>query len=104
MSAYQKQKVLRFPMEGDLYEFEQKHAKFFSYGAAGTFQIAPTIKNYIDYVLTSNYDGDGEYRKTRALTENEKEKYRPIWEQILPGIDMNQVRLVEFCWYGCSEA
>ena len=38
------------------------------------------------------------------ITKNEKEKYRPIWEQILPGIDMNKVRLVEFCWYNCSEA
>lgn len=104
MSAYQKQKVLRFPMEGDLYEFEQAHAKFFGYGAPGAFQIAPTTEGYIDYVLVSNCDGDGEYGKTRSLTENEKRKYKPIWEQILPDIDMDKVRLVEFCWYNCSEA
>lgn len=104
MSAYCKEKVLRFPLEGDPWEFEETHTSLFSYGKPGMFQVAPTVKNYIDFVLEYDGDSDGEYGKTRALTENEKEKYRPVWEQIILGIDMNKVRLVEFCWYDCSEA
>lgn len=106
MSTYHKEKVLRFPMGEDvnLEEFEEAHRDLFGYSETGKFQIAPTCESYIDYVLHCEYDCDGEYGKTRALTENEKEKYRPVWEQIIPDIDMNKVRLVEFCWYDVTEA
>lgn len=69
------------------------------------FQIAPADGDFIDFVLSDDYGCDAaEYGKTRALTENEKRKYGPVWEQIIPNIDMNRVRLVEFCWYNCCEA
>jgi len=105
MSDYRKEKVLRYPMKGDLDAFKEQHENLFGYGTPGMFQIAPTENGFIDFVLSGSYDCDaGEYGKTRALTENEKQKYRPVWEQIVPGIDMSRVRLVEFCWYDCSEA
>lgn len=104
MSTYCKEKVLRFPMGGDLEQFEEAHSDLFDYGTPGLFQIAPTRESYIDLVLERESDWDGEYGKTRALTENEKKKYRPIWEKIIPGIDMSKVRLVEFCWYNATEA
>lgn len=105
MSTYCKEKVLRYPLpDVDLEEFEDAHSDVFGYGDVGRFQIAPTREAYVDYVLHQEYDCDGEYGKTRALTENEKKKYRSIWEKIIPGIDMNKVRLVEFCWYNATEA
>ena len=104
MSTYCKEKVLRFPMDGDLEEFAEAHGDLFSYGEPGKFQIAPTETGYIDFVLSYEFDCDGEYGKTRALTANERRKYQPIWEQIIPGIDMERVRLVEFCWYDATEA
>lgn len=104
MSTYCKERVLRFPVDGNLEQFEETHHTLFDYGVPGMFQIAPTCKGYIDLVLLREFDCDGEYGKTRALTKNEQEKYRPVWEQIIPDIDMNRVRLVEFCWYNATEA
>jgi len=104
MSTYCKEKVLRFPMDGDLEDFEESHSAFFDYCTPGMFQIAPTCESYIDLVLSYEYDCDGEYGKTRALTANERKKYEPIWQQIIPDIDMERVRLVEFCWYNSTEA
>lgn len=91
-------------MDGDLEQFEEAHSDLFDYGTPGMFQIAPTCRGFIDFVLNCDCNSDGEYGKTRALTENEKEKYRPTWEQIVSEIDMDQVRLVEFCWYHATEA
>ena len=50
------------------------------------------------------YDISKSYGKTRALTDREKAKYLPVFQQIDPDVNMNFVRLVEFCWYNCSEA
>lgn len=116
MSTYVREKVLRIPMEklniqltederDDLgWGLEQKFPKIFGYADIGKFQLAPTETDYIDYVLDYEYDADGEYGKTRALYECEKDKYRPIFQQLDPNIMMTNVRLVEFCWYNGCEA
>lgn len=107
MSTYVREKVLRIPMDCDYYgmeEIEERNSDLFSYATVGKFQIAPTDSNFIDYVLDKEWDADGEWGKTRALYAREQDKYRPIWQQILPDIDMSKVRLVEFCWYNGCEA
>lgn len=116
MSTYVREKVLRIPLEklnikltederDDLgWGLEQKFPEIFGYADIGKFQLAPTETDYIDYVLDYEYDADGEYGKTRALYECEKDKYRPIFQQIDPNVIMNDVRLVEFCWYNGCEA
>lgn len=105
MSDYCREKVLRYPVSQDKYEIEELYPELFQYSSSPHFQPAPTEADFIDYVLISEYGVDcGEWGKTRALTENEQNKYRPIFQQIFPDIDMNQVRLVEYCWYNCSEA
>ena len=107
MSTYVREKVMRIPMDceyDEMEEIENQNRSLFGYGDVGKFQIAPTEESYIDYVLEYEWDADGEYGKTRALYPREQEKYRPIWQQILPNIDMSKVRLVEFCWYNCCEA
>lgn len=124
MSTYVREKVLRIPMERlnmsaikntlaanhEDYEddfcfyLESDFPTLFSYATEHMFQIAPTEESYIDYVLEYEYDADGEYGKTRALSDNEKAKYLPIFQQIDPDVNMDNVRLVEFCWYNCCEA
>ena len=126
MSTYVREKVLRIPMKyvdmsyvkdvivkkynDEDYEddfswyLENAFPDLFNYATVGKFQIAPTEEYFLDYVLEYEWDVDGEYGKTRALYETEKEKYLPVFQKIDPGIDMNYVRLVEFCWYNSTEA
>lgn len=126
MSTYVREKVLRIPMEridmnyikdivARKYPNENHEDDFswylesalpdvFDYATVGKFQIAPTESPFFDYVLDYEYDADGEYGKTRALYESEKTKYLPVFQKIDPNIDMNYVRLVEFCWYNGCEA
>ena len=124
MSTYVREKVLRIPFNklnmGDInnvlaqkyedyeddYSFYLENAfpDIFSYGTKHKFQIAPTVEGFIDYVLEKEWDANGEYGITRALTDNEKEKYRPKFAQIDPNINMDFVRLVDFCWYNSCEA
>lgn len=104
MSTYVKEKVLRYPMDGDLEALEEKHQSVFSWAKPGKFQIAPTERGFIDFVLNRESDADGEYGKTRALSKKEQEKYRTTWEEVIPDVNMSNVRLVEFCWYNATEA
>ena len=115
MSTYVREKVLRIPVEKLHWDFvdelddweidiKEKFPGLFDYGTKDKFQFAPTEESYVDFVLEREWDVDGEYGKTRSLTEREKAKYHPVFAQIDPDVDMNFVRLVEFCWYNCSEA
>ena len=126
MSTYVREKVLRIPMqridmsyikniivqkypdknhEDDFsWYLESALPDVFDYATVGKFQIAPTEDNYIDYVLEYEWDADGEYGKTRALYDSEKKKYLLIFQKIDPNINMDYVRLVEFCWYNGCEA
>jgi hypothetical protein len=126
MSTYVREKVLRIPMErinmdyikniiAQKYPNEDHEDDFswylesvfpdiFDYRTVNKFQIAPTEESYIDYVLEYELDADGEYGKTRALYESEKVKYMPAFQKIDPNINMDFVRLVEFCWYNGCEA
>lgn len=124
MSTYVREKVLRIPFnrvdmhyiksvlaskyddykDGFPLHLELEFPDLFDYGTVGKFQLAPTEKLFFDYVLDYEYDAYGEYGKTRALTDNEKRKYLPVFQKIDPSINMNYVRLVEFCWYNGTEA
>lgn len=126
MSTYVKEKVLRIPR--DKFNFthiikkleeqfpdedimddlgcyiENVFPDLFDYGTKNKFQLAPTEEEFIDYVLDREWDCDGDYGKVRDLYESEKEKFKPIFQQLDPDINMDYVRLVEFCWYNGSEA
>ena len=106
MSDYCREKVLRYPVDEDPWDIEERFTSLFKgCRELPTFQVAPTESRFIDYILESDYGCDcGDWGRNRALSENEKEKYKKVFEQIFPSIDMNKVRLVEYCWYNCSEA
>lgn len=114
MSTYVREKVLRIPFEKmglnpDEYddvgmELEEQFAGLFDYGKVGKFQFAPTDTWYIDYVLDYEWDADGEYGKTRALTEREKDAFDSVFRNVYHDVNMDDVRLVEFCWYNSTEA
>ena len=114
MSSYVREKVLRMPVTlselnmedtNDLTcDLEEKYPTLFEYAQPRCFQIAPTEELFLDYVLEYEWDANGEYGKVRELYPSEKERYKPIFQQILPEVNMNLVHLVEFCWYNCTEA
>lgn len=126
MSTYVREKVLRIPrhklnfaniarkleekfpgeevMDDLGYYIEEAFPDLFDYGTKKKFQLAPTCESFIDYVLEYEWDCDGEYGKIRELYDSEKEKFRPIFQQLDPDINMDFVRLVEFCWYNGCEA
>jgi hypothetical protein len=126
MSTYVREKVLRIPrhkfnfaniarkleekfpdediMDDLGYYIEKAFPDLFDYGTKKKFQLAPTCESFIDYVLEYEWDCDGEYGKIRELYDSEKEKFRPIFQQLDPDINMDFVRLVEFCWYNGCEA
>lgn len=116
VSTYVREKVLRVPFEKTNIQFteeemddrdcviEKRFPELFKYGTEGKFQLSPTESSYVDYVLEYEWDADGEYGKTRSLTEREKAKYLPVFQQICPNVNMDDVRLVEFCWYNGCEA
>ena len=67
----------------------------------GNFSRRP----FIDYILEYEYGSDcGDFGKVRELTDSEKLKYMRVFQHLNPSIDMDRVKLVEFCWYNCSEA
>ena len=125
MSTYVREKVLRIPvhkmnfahvvrqleekypdddvMDDITFYLEDVLPDLFGYGDRNKFQMSPTEERFIDYVLDYEYDCDGDYGKVRELYDSEKEKFRSTFEQIDPNINMDYVRLVEFCWYnGCD--
>ena len=116
MSTYVREKVLRIPMDklnisfteeemDDLgWAIEKKFPEIFNYGTVGKFQLAPTCGDFVDFLLDEEWDADGEYGKIRTLSDREKAKYLPEFQKIDPNVNMEFVRLVEFCWYNGCEA
>lgn len=117
MSDYHREKVLRIPMEDvginpkdydDIgYDLWEKYGDMFYWNGhrVGKFDVAPTEEWFIDFVLDEEYGADcGEWGKVRDLTAEERLKYLPVFQKLYPKVNMNNVHLVEFCWYNCSEA
>lgn len=123
MSTYVREKVLRIPFSKlsetfyknnsdlvgergifDVYELLSKYPGKFKRGENEFFQIAPTEEDFLDYVLEKDASTCGEWGRNRPLYENEQNKYRDVFQKIDPDINMTDVRLVEYCWYDCTEA
>lgn len=83
---------------------ERAFPELFSYGECGKFMFAPTCDTFLDYVIDHEYGAEGEYGKIRDLYEGEKAKYLSVFQKVLPDTDMEDVRLIEYCFYNCCEA
>ena len=70
----------------------------------GKFEIAPTEGDFLDLVIVSHICDGGEYGNSRYLTDEEVNKYLPMFKEILPFARAEDMRYVTFSWYNCSEA
>ena len=117
MSTYVREKVFRIPYEktGWQHRFkdvdaareycEQNFKSLFEHGKVGKFQFAPTESTFIDFVIEREYDAnDGEWGKVRELYQTEFNIFARLFAQIMPAAEFSAIRVVEFCWYNCSEA
>lgn len=112
MSDYRYMRVIRCKVDmnkigvSSLWDLEDKFPELFDIRLSNYFEKAPVEEeNYLDYVLKSeiSYDG-GDWGKSRYLTDNEAVKYLPLFKQIYPDVETDDLRAVEYCWYDCSEA
>lgn len=112
MSDYRYMRVIRCKVDmnkigvSSIWDLEDKFPELFDISQSNYFEKAPVEEeNYLDYVLESkvSYD-DGDWGKSRYLTDNETAKYLPLFQQIYPDVEEKDLRAVEFCWYDCSEA
>lgn len=86
-------------------KFEELFDRKYKKDVKGYFDIGfGTSERYLDFILYSDYgEESGEWYKARYTTPNEQNKYRETFEQIFPGLDMNRVHVVDYCWYNCCE-
>lgn len=112
MSSYRHTKLIRCKVNMDkievssLWELEEKFPDLFDMSTPNHFEIAPTEEEgYLDYVLKEKFSyGSDEWGKARYLTDNETNKYLPLFEKIYPAVKREDLRAVEFCWYDGCEA
>ena len=126
MSWYVRHKVLRIPfekldmstilndvrkkfpeetIEDDLWWYlEQYDPELFDYATPGKFYYAPTEDNFVDFMIERETDCDGDWGKVRDLYDTEKATFGPIFKKLDPKVNMDDVKLVEFCWYNATEA
>ena len=118
MSTFVREKVLRIPYEktGWQHRFEDVEAardyceknlkEFFDFSKkTKKFQFAPTDSSFIDYVIEHEYDADdGEWGKVRELYQTEFNTFARLFAQIMPDAEFSAIRVVEYCWYNCTEA
>ena len=109
MSEYCHRKVIRMKIS------EEEACKIFgvddAWGVSDLlekteFEIAPTFDFFLDYVLSSRNDAEGDWSRTRELYSSEYMKYSAKFEKLLKDriVKPSELRLVEYCWYDCSEA
>ena len=98
---------------------EKKFPNEFEYATVGKFQISPTEDEFIDFVLEYEWDSCCEvleyewdsccedFGKVRDLYNIEKENFLPVFQRLNPDFtleNMDNVKVVEFCWYNGCEA
>ena len=112
MSDYRYMRVIRCKVDmnkigvSSIWDLENKFPDLFDMSLPRYFEKAPVEEeNYLDYVLESkvSYD-DGNWGKSRYLTNSEAVKYLALFSQIYPDVRKEDLRAVEFCWYDCCEA
>lgn len=111
MSDYCRCKVIRLKVSPaqlnveSLWDLENKFPELFKFTNGKGFEVAPTEKDFIDYLLSSTYgEENSDFGRVRKLTEKEFLKYLPLFKILYPEVTIEDLRLVDYCWYNCAEA
>lgn len=113
MSDYERLKVIRMkPTEEQLKKLLEKLAKYGcdlwsmeDVNGLAKFRRSPTEAPFIDYTIYRTYgEENGEFVKTRPLMQIEIEPVLELFRRVIPDVSADQLRVVDFCWYNCSEA
>lgn len=76
---------------------------YFSIGYGYSYEGDQT-NHYVDFVLFRSYgDESGEWKRSRYLSDTEKEKWKIKFQKIFPNPDVDRLRLVDYCWYNGVE-
>ncbi len=60
---------------------------------------------YLSLVLDSTYGREsGDFGRNRLLSPTEQEKYKKIFEQVIPDVDPFKLKYVDYCYYNCCES
>lgn len=54
---------------------------------------------FLDYMLDYEYGASGDFENVRELTVKEYNKYKEIFEKVIPNIKPGDLRLVHYCYY-----
>jgi hypothetical protein len=118
MSDYKHQKVIRIPFPKeflkkcnteDPYDCEsylkEKLGEFWEHKDNNSFTLECTDKAYyIDWVYYYTYgEESGDWGSVRLLTDKELEVIRPYFDKIGVVYEDEDLRLVDYCYYNCSE-
>lgn len=119
MSEYERNKVVAYPISKeladvlddisirddprrDLFGREKGYFRiddYYSYGEREyNYYLVYILYNSCDY----DYDG-GDFGRARELRDSEKEKYKKLFEQIIP-VDENKFKYLDYTYYNCSNA
>ena len=125
MSDYVKKKAIRYPLTEK--DFKRFGLEYGDWDIINKFQeIDPNFidiphknqigfdsawndkddesKYYIDFVISYIYGADStDFGVSQLLTDEQKERYRAMFEKFIPDLDVDKFRLVYFCYYnGCD--
>lgn len=79
------------------WHYDSKKTPYFETGFGET-------QYYIDLVLYSSYGEEcGDWGNVSYLSEKEKEVFVPHFNKLGLGINPDDLRKVDYCWYNCSE-
>ena len=113
MSSYYYEEVVRLKLsQNELkrngidskWDLEDMFPNEFSKCEGGKFEVAPTEGDFLDLIIVEHIGDGGEYGNSRYLTDEEVNKYLPMFKEILPFARAEDMRYVTFSWYNCSEA
>lgn len=109
MSEYCHRKAVRMKISAEeackIFEVDDKW-NIMDYLEKTEFEVAPTNQFFIDYNLPCSNDAEGDWGRTRRLVNAEYLKYGNKFSKLLKRriVMPDELRLVEYCWYDCSEA
>lgn len=122
MSDYVHKKVIRYPFPQSIFDIcgadnvydnkveeylkNKTDNKFGSMSKSPYFDTEYTDSGniYLDYVVDYTYGEEcGDWGYATYLTEKQKDKAIQLFKDIVPAINPELFRKVDYCWYNCCE-